>query len=107
MVCRRSEVIPLTARTTVTRIALNTAYSSTIILSTAKNATIMMRGTFTTMSMKRHSYLIIRTVIEERSMRSILRTSTLGTSESPFIMTASAFITTSMNWSLWFLLIVV
>ena len=107
MVCWRCEVILLLARATVTRVALSMAYSSTTMMSTTKTTTIMMRGTLMAMSLKRHSYLIIRVVIKEMLTRSILRTSALGTSESPFIMPASAFITTSTNWSFWFLLIVV
>ena len=121
MVCWRSEVIPLLARATVTRVALSMAYSSTTIFSTAKAATIVMLGTLLVISVVRHpSYLIIlstaktamsissiiivamsvkrrscfliKVVFEERLTRSTLRTSALGTSKSTFIMAAPAFI---------------
>ena len=88
--------MPLLAKATVMRVALSMAHSANTSLSTAKAATIMMRGTLVAKSVRRHSsYLVIRVVIQESLTRSILRTSGLGTSQSTVIMIASAFITMS------------
>ena len=99
--------MPSLAGTTMTRVALSMAHSSTTRLSMAKTATIVVRGTLMAMSVRKHfSGLIIRVVFVERLIPSTLRTSAVSASESTFIMIASAFITILTNWWLWFLLIV-
>ena len=55
-VCWRSEVIPLLAMATVTSVALSTAPSSTIMLSTARTTTTVMPETPMTFSVSRQSF---------------------------------------------------
>ena len=99
--------MPSLAGTTMTRVALSMAHSSTTRLSMAKTATIVMRGSLMAMSVIGHSScLIIKVVSVGRLIPSTLRTSALSASESAFIMIASTFITITTNWWLWFLLIV-
>ena len=90
--------MPSLAGTTMTRVALSMAHSSTTRLSMAKTATIVVRGTLMAMSVRKHfSGLMIRVVLVERLIPSTLRTSALSASESAFIMIASAFITILTN----------